>query len=139
MNQSSIEAYVDTQPSAVKEVFSSIVTNPSPSTRNAAIQVANKFSEKLNDSLFSSSQGYLREIDVESFIAFATEFSFKQEQTLSYKVFKKHFKKLWLWICCFLFDLNFKQLHKLMKEKSEVYYQVGDGIMLAGVYLTFEE
>lgn len=139
MTTEEILRYVDTAPGTTKEVFSSVSGTRSNATRKAAKQAIERLVEDLNDSVATSSLSYLRRLSVEDFMAFAEAHNVEQQQTWRYRFFVEPFKSLWLRVLAFLFDLSYDALSKLSDQSDDRYFQVGDAIVLAGVYLLLKD
>lgn len=139
MNSADILNYVDMQPSTVREVFSTVTTSKSKSTRKGAAAAALAMAKKINPHVSLSPAEYIRKESVDNFMAFATEQSENEKAGWRYKLLVEPFKPLLLKMTCFLWELNYEQVAKLEKGKDAQYYEVGDGIVLAGLFLALTE
>lgn len=148
-----IESYVENQGSVVKEIFSSVVTTKSPSTRKSAAAICEVFCEKiLNDHpelinaelINSATRSSVREVaesfSVEEFHLFAERISESDSKTLrGWLTTKTPLWRLNAFFVCFLFDLNYNRFKALRKSNRDAYMNIGDGIALAGLYLAIQE
>jgi hypothetical protein len=139
MNQKDILYYVGESSLIIQEVFSSIKNSKNKSTRNSAITVGKSFVERLNESITKDKKQYLHKTSLEEFMIFANELDGKTRQSIQYKLFTKPFTFLIIPILAFIFDLNAKKIFELKEIEDEAYYEVGDAILLAGLYFLFEE
>jgi hypothetical protein len=126
--------FVDTQPSTTKEVFASVSNSESSATRNAAIAAATNVAKQINDGV-GSPGSYIKKIDIETFMAFASDWSQRDSNTFRFKFFVEPFKPLSLRLLGYMYDLNGDRLVEMSNSKESAYYEVGDGIVLAGLYL----
>lgn len=143
-----IESYVENQGSVVKEIFSSVVTTKSPSTRKSAAAIGEIFCEKiLNDHpelINSATRSSVREVaesfSVEEFHLFAEKISESDSKTLrGWLSTKTPLWRLNAFFVCFLFDLNYNRFKALRKSNRDAYMNIGDGLALAGLYIAMQE
>jgi hypothetical protein len=137
MDAKNIEALIDNAPSVTKEVFSSITSTKSNAAKSAAIGSAVKVVEEImaQEAIVNSVDDYLASVDAETLLAFATELSYKKKDSIKYKIMIQPFMGFWIRMLAYLYDLNAPRILRLKSEGSSAYYQIGDGIFLAGVYL----
>jgi hypothetical protein len=136
MNKLDICGYIDTTNQTTIEVFSSIKNSENKLTCNLAIAVAQGFVEKINDSIVKNKKQYLQKALIKEFMFSVNELNQKNCQSIEYKLFIKPFLFFIIPILAFVFDLNAKKIFELKKNGED--YKVGDGILLAGLYLLLE-
>lgn len=138
MNNTEVYTYINQQSSLVKEVFSSIVTNKSKATKSAAKDRVVALADILNDGLFGVDV-YLKTVEVSTFMSFAEELDHNQQKTLLYRSLFKPFKSFWLRIICYLYELNYVTVMNYSEQSDRRYYEIGDAIVLAGLYIYLTE
>lgn len=132
MNAKDILDYVDNQPSTTREVFSTI--SESPSSKEAAIAILKDSTKKFNKTILEW-DAYIKSESIENFMAYAEEWSMNDRKTLKHRLIIAPFKKQWIKVFASMFKLNPTVMTAFANEENEKYYQIGDGAMLAGLYL----
>ena len=132
MNLDDITDYVETAPTVVKEVFYSSIQNQSPSTLKSLVKNAEIYIDALADNATRNKVYYLKGIELETFLAFATEHSTQEKQSLKYKLLIAPFKGSWIRLLSYIYDLNAEQLIKWDRESDSAYSDVGIGLLLSG-------
>ncbi len=143
MNVNDIIDYIDYAPSATKEVFSSITSTNNPTTAKAAKGFCETTVDRLlknSDLVVKDRVAYLSSVDIDAFIAFATEASIQEKESFRYKLLIAPFKGSWIRLFSYVYDLNAETLIRYDRESNSAYSDVGIGILLAGtaIYLTME-
>ena len=133
MNTKEILQHVDLSSSVTKEVFSSIATSESSATKKMAIATATGIAKKINPSVVHS--GYIEKVSIDDFMVFAEEYCNNETKTLKYRLLITPFKGSWVRLVAFLYDLDGDRLVELSKSNDKAYFEVGDAIALAGLYL----
>lgn len=138
ITQQIILDYVDQQaPTPTKNTFYLVLDSKNPTNHKAAIQLATtSIQEVRNDETISASiDDYLKNIELETLLSYVTHWSLQQRKSLKHQLFVKPFIGFWLRLLCYAYGLNSAYISKLRKEESEAYYEIGDGLWLAGLYL----
>jgi len=135
MNQAEVLFFVQVSSQTTQDVFKSITLSESSSPKSTAITMTMEYIRKLNTSLFSDTAHYLQSTSVEDFMLFAKEQSQKSKNRLSYKLLVAPFKNLWISMTADLLGLNGDRLLELSQSNDQAYFDVGDAIILAGLYL----
>jgi len=136
MNTKEILQHIDLSSSITKEVFSSIATSESSATKKMAIASATGIAKKINPSVVHS--GYVEKVSIDDFMVFAEEYCNTVTKTIKYKLVVTPFKGLWVRLVAFLYDLDGDRLVEMSKSNDKAYFEVGDAITLAGLYLLLE-
>lgn len=135
MRASDVLNFVDSSSSIVKEVFASITTSKSKATQGAAkTQVLNVI-KKVNDRISVNPIDYIQSTPVDVAVAIIDEWGFKQKETLKYKMFVAPVKGIWIRLIGFIYDLNANRLIEMSTNSEQGYFDTGNGLLLAGLYL----
>ena len=143
-----IEAFMDLKQGGRKEVFSSIVGSKSRPTRNAAMASATMFCEKILEAhpgiasisgsavLDVASQFQLNEL-----MTLAEAEDLKLRKTVQGRVLTQvaPLRNLALRLLAFLYDLDYRRIKFLRESDQDLYYHIGDAILLSGLYLEIEK
>ena len=135
MNQAEVLFFVQVSSQTTQDVFKSITLSDSSSPKTTAIAMTMEYVRKINKSLIADTAHYLQSTSVEDFMLFAKEQSQKSKNRLSYKLLVAPFKNLWISMTADLLGLNVDRLIELAQNNDQSYFDVGDAIILAGLYL----
>ena len=149
INQLQIENYVESKRGTCLEVFSSIVATESKATKGVAIASAEVYCSKILESftdgsnvLKSSSIAVVaQKMDLNSLVDFASAVDAKIQEGFKIKTILKtgFLRNLGIRWVAFMYDLDYARLKALRSNDRDLYYEVGDAIFLAGVYLALQD
>ena len=135
MNQSEVLFFVQVSSQTTQDVFKSITESESTSAQDTAIAMTLEYVRKLNTSLIADPTQYLKSTSVETFMILAKDQSQKDKKSLKYQLLVAPFKSFWIWSSAKVFELNGDRLIELSQNNDQAYFDVGDAIILAGLYL----
>ena len=135
MNQAEVLFFVQVSSQTTQDVFKSITESESTSAQDTAIAMTLEYVRKINTSLLADPTQYLKSTSVETFMILAKDQSRKNRDGLKYKLLIAPFKNFWVGISAKIFELNGDRLIELGQNNDQAYFDVGDAIILAGLYL----
>jgi hypothetical protein len=150
MDRKSVERLAEEKGSVCLEVFSSIVNSKSERARKTVDAAVRGFCERIvkanpglmtaKSCLSSSFLDDLRDLAIEDFMVYSEVEDLKYRKSFTGLMMGlPFFSSTAIGLLAGLLDLNPEKI-KLMKENSQdEYYQIGDGILLAGLYLNLKE
>lgn len=149
ITQSEIENYVEQRKSgACLEVFSSIVGSKSRSTRKAAMASAGMYCEKVLES-FADTTSVLKtsvfnsvaqNMDVDTLISFVSvaDLEMRNKGFVKTIMGTEILRNLAIRLASYMYDLDYARVKSLRSDDRDLYYEVGDAIFLAGMYLALD-
>ena len=149
ITQLQIENQVEGKSGVCLEVFSSVVDTKSKATRRSAVLTAEAYCLKVLESLpgsapvtkTSSIETACRSLDLESLLCLASDADIDmQKRGLVKLIMSNSFtRNLGIRLVAFVYDLDYSRLKNLRSGDRDLYYEVGDAIFLAGLYLALQE